>query len=65
MVFRWHYQDDKGNGLSGPGQAFADQAGAEDWLGAHWRELADAGIDGVVLLDDADVVYGPMSLHAG
>jgi hypothetical protein len=42
---------------------FADQTAAEDWLSAHWPDLADAGVDEVTLLCDGEVVYGPMSLH--
>jgi hypothetical protein len=43
--------------------AFADQPAAEEWLGEHWRDLVDAGVDEVTLLCGAEVVYGPMSLH--
>jgi hypothetical protein len=64
MAFRWQYQDGEGNQVPGPDEVFEDQAEAEDWLSAQWRELADAAIDQVVLLDGEDVVYGPMSLHA-
>ena len=39
------------------------QGDAETWLGEIWRELLDAGVDAVVLLDDGREVYGPMSLH--
>jgi hypothetical protein len=39
------------------------QGDAETWLGETWRELVDAGVDAVVLLDDGREVYGPMSLH--
>lgn len=42
---------------------FADQTAAEEWLSAHWPDLADAGVDEVTLLCDGEVVYGPMSLH--
>ena len=39
------------------------QGDAETWLGETWRELLDAGVDAVVLLEDDREVYGPMSLH--
>jgi hypothetical protein len=39
------------------------QGDAETWLGETWRELLDAGVDAVVLLEDGREVYGPMSLH--
>lgn len=43
---------------------FDDQDAAEAWLGEHWRDLADAGVDEVTLLCDGEVVYGPMSLSS-
>jgi hypothetical protein len=42
---------------------FADQTAAEEWLSANWRDLLDAGVDEVTLLDGGEVVYGPMRLH--
>ena len=44
--------------------AQATQGDAETWIGEMWRELVDAGIDAVVLLEDGREVYGPMSLSA-
>jgi hypothetical protein len=44
---------------------FSSQSDAETWIGEVWRELADAGVDQVVLLDSGREVYGPMSLEAG
>ena len=41
---------------------FAAQGDAESWLGETWRELADAGVSAVTLLEDGREVYGPMSL---
>ncbi|MGH3470835.1 MAG: hypothetical protein ACRDPG_02155 [Nocardioidaceae bacterium] len=41
---------------------FSNQGDAESWLGEAWRDLADAGVEQVILLDDERVVYGPMSL---
>jgi hypothetical protein len=38
------------------------QGDAETWLGETWQQLADAGVESVVLLEDDREVYGPMSL---
>jgi hypothetical protein len=45
-----------------PTPTFGAQGDAETWLGETWRELADAGVDAVTLLEDGREVYGPMSL---
>ncbi len=31
---------------------FSSQSDAESWLGESWRELADAGVEQVVLVED-------------
>lgn len=50
--------------MDGPDEEFADQQEAEDWFGAEWEQLREAGIDAVDLLDaEGEKVYGPMSLH--
>lgn len=54
MTYRW---DQDGS------PSFDDQAAAEQWLSAHWRDLLAAGVDEVTLLCADEVVYGPMSLH--
>lgn len=41
---------------------FPDQAAAEAWLAAFYPDLADAGVSGVVLVEEDRIVYGPMSL---
>ena len=46
------------------GQRFASQADAESWVGETWAQLAEAGVDAVVLLEHDREVYGPMSLRA-
>ena len=46
------------------GQRFASQADAESWVGEVWQDLAENGVDAVVLLEGEREVYGPMSLHA-
>jgi hypothetical protein len=45
------------------GHRFASQADAESWVGEIWGALAEAGVDGVTLIEADRVVYGPMSLH--
>ncbi|MFP3966223.1 hypothetical protein SMC26_28220 [Actinomadura fulvescens] len=44
-------------------ETFTTQADAETWLGENWRALREDEVDQVTLLDDENVVYGPMSLH--
>jgi hypothetical protein len=44
-------------------QTFPTQSDAETWIGESWKELLDAGVDSVVLLEEENEVYGPMSLH--
>jgi hypothetical protein len=46
------------------GAEFSAQGDAESWLGETWRELAEAGVAQVYLLEDGREVYGPMSLAA-
>lgn len=43
---------------------FPSQSEAESWLGEHWRELTDVGVEAVTLMHEEIVVYGPMSLRA-
>ncbi|WP_253886862.1 hypothetical protein [Actinokineospora diospyrosa] len=63
MTFRWRYEDESGRPVTGPELGFPDQDAAESWFGDAWPALLDAGVHQVVLLDDADEVYGPMSLR--
>ena len=49
-------------GEIGAGQQFESQEEAEAWLSETWPELQDAGVDEVTLMQDEDVVYGPMGL---
>jgi hypothetical protein len=42
---------------------FPSQSEAESWIGESWRDLLDAGIDQVTLLEGDRVVYGPMGLQ--
>ena len=54
MTYRWDHDGSP---------TFADQTAAEEWLSANGRDLLDAGVDEVTLLDGDEVAYGPMSLH--
>ncbi|RXW32319.1 hypothetical protein [Propioniciclava flava] len=56
--------DDALAASTGLGQGFPSQADAEAWLTENYDLLEDAGLDEVTLLQDGQVVYGPMSLHA-
>jgi hypothetical protein len=67
MPWRWRYEDSFSAVVHPPGliaQSYPSQADAESWLGENWRELLEAGVDQVSLLEDERTVYGPMSLHA-
>ena len=65
MSWRWRNDpppsDADGLGFSEP---FDSQADAEAWLGAHFLDLADAGVAEVSLYEEDRLVYGPMSLEA-
>ncbi|MWA10650.1 hypothetical protein [Streptomyces sp. BA2] len=45
-------------------EEFTTQGDAESWVGEYWKELAEGGADQVSLFEDANKIYGPMSLHA-
>jgi hypothetical protein len=66
MAWTWRLEDADGATLSASTAptvpAHASQADAESWLGESWRELREAGVAQVTLLDAGSVVYGPMSL---
>ena len=63
----WRYERADGEVLSFGSDStpagFPSQADAESWIGEHWRDLLDSGVDAVTLLEDGRTVYGPMSLH--
>jgi hypothetical protein len=64
MPWSWRFEKADGREIDGgpPRETFTTQADAETWLGESWRELADAGVDQVTLLEDDLEVY-EMSLH--
>lgn len=44
-------------------ETFSDQADAEEWLTLNFADLSAEGISTVTLLEDGEVVYGPMGLE--
>ena len=63
-AWTWRYEDADGRAVAEPTPGpFPSQSDAESWLGEEWRTLLSAGVDNVYLLDDGNVVYGPMSLR--
>jgi hypothetical protein len=65
MAWTWRLESEDGSVLdSVPSPSHANQSDAESWLGEQWRELAEAGVARVTLLDADTEVYGPMSLAA-
>ncbi|MFM8895252.1 MAG: hypothetical protein ACKOE2_07730 [Actinomycetales bacterium] len=67
MTWHWRCERSTGEALDEVPETartrFPNQGDAESWLGESWRELLDAGVDQVTLLQEDRVVYGPMSLH--
>ena len=63
--WRWQLLDVSGREttLSDPPPAFPSQSDAESWIGEHWRDLVESGVEAVTLLDGDRPVYGPMSLR--
>lgn len=59
----WKRLTATGEEISGE-ERFASQGDAETWIGESWRDLVDAGVTSVVLLEHDREVYGPMSLEA-
>jgi hypothetical protein len=68
MAWVWRYENADGKAVEPPGaptgDTFPTQADAETWIGETWRELLEAGVDAVTLLEDGREVYGPMSLRS-
>jgi hypothetical protein len=63
MAWTWRLEDAEGVEVSDPSSPpHGSQSDAESWLGEAWRELSEAGVAQVTLLDAGSKVYGPMSL---
>ncbi|WP_232677031.1 hypothetical protein [Nocardioides sp. R-C-SC26] len=62
----WTFSDAAGEPVVVEGelaeQRFTHQGDAESWIGEIWRDLVDAGVAQVHLVEHERVVYGPMSL---
>jgi len=66
-AWRWRLEDSAGAEVAAEGVGspdFPSQSDAESWVGEVWRDLLEAGVDSVTLLEGDREVYGPMSLHA-
>lgn len=65
--FSWTFENADGEPVrveaGQPSGGFPTQADAETWIGESWRDLLEAGVEQVRLLQDAHEVYGPMSLR--
>jgi hypothetical protein len=66
MAWTWRVETGGGRPVELPFDVpdFPSQSDAESWVGEMWRDLADAGAEQVVLVEDGRLVYGPMSLAA-
>jgi hypothetical protein len=68
MTWTWTYEGPDGVAVTpkdAPEQPdFPTQADAESWVGETWRELLEAGVHAVTLMEDDRRVYGPMGLSA-
>ena len=62
----WACHDAQGAGIGNPlgEMRFPSQSDAESWVGETWRDLLDAGVEAVTLMEGDRVVYGPMGLRA-
>ena len=71
MSWTWRYESPTGEasrpatvGEAAAAEPFPNQSDAESWLGESWRQLLEAGVAQVTLLEGDRVVYGPMGLTA-
>src|SRR3712207_9340616 len=64
-TWRWRFHDASGAEITLPGATtvFPSQSDAESWIGEQWRDLLEAGVEAVTLVDGDRTVYGPMSLR--
>ncbi|WP_084965624.1 hypothetical protein [Thermoactinospora rubra] len=66
MTWRWRYENANGGEVTDrplPREVFPSQADAESWLGENWRELLEAGVERVALLEDDRIEYSGLSLR--
>lgn len=60
MAWTWRYQSEQPVDLSaveGTDEVHQSQSDAETWLGERWRELLDAGVTEVSLIEDERTEY--------
>jgi hypothetical protein len=57
MAWTWRYEDAEGALVAGPAEVFGNQSDAESWLGQTWRQLAEAGVAKVTLLEGERAEY--------
>lgn len=63
MIWTWRYEKADGTVLDEPApERFTNKSDAESWLGESWRDLLEAGVHQVTLIEDDRVEYGPMGL---
>ncbi|MDQ3985914.1 MAG: hypothetical protein M3280_05390 [Actinomycetota bacterium] len=55
--FSWTLLSDAGDEIKEMDERFGSQEDAENWMGDHWRELADQGAASVSLRRAGEVVY--------
>ncbi|WP_116244421.1 hypothetical protein [Nocardiopsis sp. FIRDI 009] len=54
MAWTWRYigaDDGAPRGADLPEEVFTSRGDAESWLGEHWRELSESGVERVALMD--------------
>jgi hypothetical protein len=62
MAWTWRYRNELAQqvevpGVDGAADVHPSQSDAETWLGERWRELFDAGVTEVALVEDERVEY--------
>lgn len=66
MAWTWRYEGPDGTPVQPAGvpepESFPSQSDAESFIGESWRELLEAGVQQVTLLEGDRKVYGPMGL---
>jgi hypothetical protein len=63
-AWEWEFLDRADAVLDRPlSPAFSARFDAEEWLGLHWRQLAEQGVVAVRLLHDGDPAAPALPLH--
>jgi len=62
MAWTWRYRNEQAQrvdvpDVEGTNDTHPSQSDAETWLGERWRELLDAGVTEVALVEDERVEY--------